>query len=185
MMKHILMAALLAALGAMLALACSSADSEDAGTGGEKTCKVNAQCTAAQVCENGKCVATDGSVHGGGVGGGGGVGADGGGGGGTGDCAQGTCTGCCTSTGLCMPGGMPTACGTNGYSCDDCTASGKDCSNGQCVTSSGNCGAGSCTGCCSGGSCLSGFGNTACGNGGLLCTDCTSIGQTCNNGYCQ
>ena len=175
MLKHVIIA--LAA--GSLAFACGSSNSEDAGTS-------DAQCTNG-TCENGACVPLDGGIAGGGgSGGGGGQGSDGGGGG-TGDCAKGTCTGCCDRNDTCWGGTLDTACGSSGGSCQDCTTpDALICQNHTCVKSSGNCGVGSCSGCCVfGGGCVSGFAKTECGNGGLQCIDCSTTNQNCVNGYCQ
>lgn len=42
--------------------------------------------------------------------------------------------GCCNTANACLPGTEDTACGTDGQSCQDCTAAGEICSGQQCVT---------------------------------------------------
>ena len=46
------------------------------------------------------------------------------------DC--GSCSGCCAGS-TCAPGSSDNQCGKNGASCTNCTASGKECQNNQCV----------------------------------------------------
>jgi len=94
------------------------------------------------------------------------------------------CQGCCEGS-ACEPGNNPTACGTFGQPCTDCTQFGETCGGadagfgqGQCVQAP--CSAQNCPGCCAGGSCLQGNDPAACGANGQLCADCTSLSETCS-----
>ena len=114
------------------------------------------------------------------------------------DCAGG-CAGCCQGT-VCSAGTLTTECGKNGATCTNCLGSGKVCQNQQCVSTTPECGDGSCngsetqcscpgdcglcSGCCSGSACNSGASDTACGLNGASCTNCSNSGKECQNQQC-
>jgi hypothetical protein len=100
-------------------------------------------------------------------------------------CGPQTCQGCCEGN-TCLPGSDPTACGSFGEFCTDCTQFGESCGGfdagfGQECTQAA-CGPQNCAGCCAGNTCLQGNDSAACGTGGQLCTDCTSQNETCLGG---
>ena len=120
-----------------------------------------------------------------------------------GSCGPGSCTGCCTSSGQCVSGIEPGACGSVGMTCMNCSLSGFTCQLGQCVQpssfsagggtastgggvatggglatgggASGACGASSCAGCCSEGRCSIGVFDDECGARGTACTACGAL----------
>jgi hypothetical protein len=125
-------------------------------------------------------------------------------------CASSCTSGCCDNNGACNAGTDDSACGVQGATCADCTASMQTCQSGSCgsATSSssggsssgssgssgsssgssggrGNCNLLSClTGCCQSGTCMKPS-DTTCGNLGNSCRDCTATGQTCMGGNCS
>lgn len=114
-----------------------------------------------------------------------------------GGCGPGSCTGCCTSSGQCVSGIEPGACGSVGLTCMNCSLSGFTCQLGQCVQPSsfstgggtagtggglatgggvsGACGASSCAGCCSEGRCSLGVFDDECGSRGTACSACGDL----------
>ena len=100
-------------------------------------------------------------------------------------CGPQSCQGCCEGN-TCLPGADPTACGSFGEFCTDCTQFGESCGGfdagfGQQCTPAA-CGPQNCSGCCAGNTCLQGNDSAACGTGGQLCTDCTSQSEMCLGG---
>jgi hypothetical protein len=105
-----------------------------------------------------------------------------------GGCGPGNCTGCCTSSGQCVSGIEPGACGSVGATCTNCALSGMTCQLGQCIQSSfgaggggvaptgggstGACGPGTCAGCCFNGVCELGVFDDECGTAGEVCRSC-------------
>ncbi|MBM4778217.1 MAG: hypothetical protein GQE15_11000 [Archangiaceae bacterium] len=110
-----------------------------------------------------------------------------------GGCGPGNCVGCCNSSGQCVSGIEPAACGSTGSVCSNCALSGLTCQLGQCVQgsfgagggtsgtggglatgggTSGACGPSNCNGCCSQGTCQLGVFDNECGAGGALCAVC-------------
>ncbi len=79
---------------------------------------------------------------------------------GTTRCSASTCDGCCDAKGECQPGSAPTACGQNGFTCQQCSLA-SACVNGMCSVISGG-GSGT-TG---GGSGTTGGGSGTTGGGG-------------------
>ncbi len=100
------------------------------------------------------------------------------------NCGPGTCSGCCEGN-ACQRGTEPTLCGTQGLPCDDCTKNGMTCNQfGQC-TNGQICTPQNCpNGCCNGNVCQGGTASNACGAGGGKCTDCTALGENCQNQQC-
>jgi hypothetical protein len=99
----------------------------------------------------------------------------------TGPCNVLTCgNGCCTPSGLCLPGTTATACGTGAFTCTACNT-GQSCSSSsrQCITTS--CTASSCpNGCCDASNmCQSGTTKQTCGTGAHRCAVCVG-NQTCD-----
>ncbi|HEX8796861.1 MAG TPA: hypothetical protein VF765_38180, partial [Polyangiaceae bacterium] len=96
--------------------------------------------------------------------------------------------GCCSTSGECLNGAAPDACGTGGEACQNCQAEGfqfcyettQTC--GNAVT---DCGPSNCKGCCVGGVCLAGSDPTECGVGGVACSNCAQQGKTCSAGQCS
>ena len=75
--------------------------------------------------------------------------------------------------------GAPTSSTSGGGSSGSSTSSGSSGGFGSCIAQS-------CTGCCdSTGTCQAAQGDTVCGIGGVSCTDCTTVGQTCQSGTCS
>jgi hypothetical protein len=97
-------------------------------------------------------------------------------------CGPTSCSGCCQS-GSCVAGTSTSACGTGGYSCDQCSSSQTCSSSGVCTAAA--CDSTSCaSGCCdSSGACQGGTSTSACGTGGATCAACTST-QACSSGAC-
>ncbi len=135
--------------------------------------------------------ATGGGATGGGATGGGSGTAGGAAGGGT-TCGPATCAGCCSASGTCRSGATNIECGGGGRACQACSGA-QTCSAGVCrspqTPDAGRlCGPESCaTGCCdplAGLVCLTGTSNEACGAGGVVCSVCLPILQTCQNRVC-
>jgi hypothetical protein len=86
---------------------------------------------------------------------------------------------------------IDTASGADGHVPSDGSAgdvaSGADGDVCQLAGSSGSsCHKGTCPGCCDlTGNCHPGTSNTNCGSGSMCCSDCTSLGRTCNAGVCS
>jgi hypothetical protein len=102
-------------------------------------------------------------------------------------CGPFTCpAGCCDSAGKCQNGVTNSACGTNGQSCKDCTATGQSCAASGFCYSGPHCGPDNCAGCCTAnGNCLSGASSGQCGQFGKLCDNCNAKGQTCIGQVCS
>jgi formylglycine-generating enzyme required for sulfatase activity len=97
-------------------------------------------------------------------------------------CLPSTCDGCCDGRGKCQPGSQPSACGTGGLECVDCSALNGSCREMTCSPTL-PCNAATCGGCCDErGMCLSGTFAEACGGGGATCVHCG--GQACLEGRC-
>lgn len=94
----------------------------------------------------------------------------------------GVCEGCCGGIdgGTCLLGTDPTACGSGGASCTDCTASGNSCdADASACTTTATCGPDNCSGCCVGNVCVGGTADSTCGAAGGQCLDCSATGQQC------
>ncbi|HEY0882843.1 MAG TPA: hypothetical protein VGD87_14980 [Archangium sp.] len=90
--------------------------------------------------------------------------------------------GCCTASGVCIVAPVEhTACGLGGGACVDCTQSGQQCVQSQCIA---RCSPATCNGCCLGTQCLSTDNQTSmrCGRGGETCSVCA---RGCSAGVCQ
>lgn len=98
------------------------------------------------------------------------------------DCGPWNCGGCCDLWGNCNWGGDTWACGMGGGFCQDCGSQGLSCDpNSYTCTSTQDCGPWNCPGCCDWyGYCNWGGDDWACGWGGNLCSDCWSMGMSCN-----
>jgi hypothetical protein len=100
------------------------------------------------------------------------------------DCSN--CDGCCLDGTQCLPGNTPSACGTGGDACQECTGgTGCDVDTGACVVT--DCDASNCDGCCTpNGQCL-GFDEqsfSVCGNAGDACAACDVSAVSCTQGTC-
>jgi hypothetical protein len=102
---------------------------------------------------------------------------------GTGECGPWNCGGCCDPWGNCNWGGDPWACGVGGGLCEDCGMFGQTCDPySYTCTNTQDCGPWNCGGCCDAyGSCNWGGDSWACGYGGYGCSDCWSMGLTCDS----
>ncbi|MBL8937878.1 MAG: hypothetical protein JNM69_25165 [Archangium sp.] len=102
-----------------------------------------------------------------------------------GGCDPGSCVGCCNSSGQCVSGIEPGACGSAGSACSNCTLSGLTCQLGQCVQSfaAGGGAAGTGGGAARAGGAAGGGFVTAGGASGA-CGPSTCPG-CCANGVCQ
>ncbi|CAN5352290.1 hypothetical protein BH09MYX1_BH09MYX1_10400 [soil metagenome] len=92
-------------------------------------------------------------------------------------------SGCCfnlNGQGVCVSGSSSAACGSGGQQCADCAQAGSVCDTTVKKCAAPKCGPQNCKGCCAGDTCLGGSAGNACGKGGLVCNDCTSKSQTCN-----
>lgn len=100
-------------------------------------------------------------------------------------CGPNDCNGCCAG-GSCVAMETDKQCGTGGLSCSDCASMGEFCntSTGLCVSVMPLCGPMNCKGCCAGDVCVTSESDTQCGVGGLACTDCAGMGDTCSGGTC-
>ena len=145
-----------------------STATEDSCVGGNCRCGGSAPCTGSRNCKDGSC-----------------------------QCIQnGLCSGCCDGN-TCRAGNTTQYCGTNGESCDGCTApvcQTPACSSGNCTTNNvangtpcqgtGQCYNGSCCSICwQSGTCQSSSTTAHCGTGGGQCAVCAS-GQACVGGNC-
>jgi len=100
-----------------------------------------------------------------------------------------TCpSGCCDANGICQPGSSNAQCGGPMAYCEDCTASGDQCSQQQCVANvdAGVCNLETCpSGCCDvSGQCQQGLTGGFCGAFGANCQNCLGSGQICSNQQC-
>jgi hypothetical protein len=95
------------------------------------------------------------------------------------NCASGCCT---TFMGMpaCVSGASSLACGNGGVQCVDCATMGEECDPGSKKCVSAPCGPNTCLGCCAGNTCVAMQSDMDCGTGGLSCTNCTAIGEFCN-----
>jgi hypothetical protein len=100
----------------------------------------------------------------------------------SGSCGPGTCSGCCTASGRCVPTPTVTNCGKGGKLCVAC-GTGEQCLSGTCQATQ-ECTKSNCpTGCCQGDECLPGDNPNACGADGDYCQAC-GPDKTCSNGKC-
>ena len=102
-------------------------------------------------------------------------------------CGAVTCpSGCCDAQGNCRSGRTDAECGSTGQRCVDCTSTAQACApQGFCYNGT-HCGADNCGGCCTAtGSCGDGSTSAACGQFGVLCDNCTTKNQTCQNRVCS
>lgn len=103
-------------------------------------------------------------------------------------CNAETCpTGCCLGN-ECFDGLTSTTCGGGAAECENCDATGRECSpNGQgggLCTGTPRCAPDNCSGCCDGDFCLPGGDVTACGGGAQTCDVCDANEQ-CVLGRCE
>ncbi len=107
-----------------------------------------------------------------------------------------TCPGgCCVARpggpAECFTGVDPTACGTGGAACVNCTTTGQSCDpRSRSCSAATKCDPTTCAGCCVGDQCLTGVAPTACGSKGGQCQNCQALGTTCDpvpggGGACQ
>ena len=106
---------------------------------------------------------------------------------GTAACGPANCGGCCNGT-TCVVGTDASACGKQGASCANCSATGRTCvADGQpnertCQTPPA-CSPANCAGCCQGNACVVATTRAACGKGGAACIAC-GANDSCNAGVC-
>ncbi len=107
-------------------------------------------------------------------------------------CGPGTCSGCCTSAGLCLETSSQkdNSCGLGGLSCLDCAGLNQLCESGRCVGGSGGGSAtcqATCGGCCASqaatSQCITNPSSTNCGIKGSVCKSCPP-GDVCRAGNC-
>lgn len=104
-------------------------------------------------------------------------------------CNAETCpTGCCLGN-QCLDGLSPTTCGGAGAECENCDATGRDCTpnaqgGGGVCSGTPFCAPDNCSGCCEGDFCLPGGDVTACGGGAAACDVCDA-NEECVLGQCQ
>lgn len=82
-------------------------------------------------------------------------------------CDATTCSGCCSASGSCEPGGASDACGSGGAACSDCSSQSRSCVLFQCSPAQGT-GGGTGGGSATGGGAATGGGSDSCA--GVTCT---------------
>ncbi len=112
-------------------------------------------------------------------------------------CNANTCSGCCTSNGVCLSGEQPFACGSGANACVRC-ADAFVCREGACVSAEEpdagvlpdagmeTCGPHNCSGCCEDGQCMRFIdqGKARCGSRGEACGTCDDAEAVCDLGAC-